>query len=329
MMQVNESLRSLSARLHRFYFGPVSIYPFVLCRILLGSIFFLAYTLFFPAVTAIWGPRGVTHFYLEQLARNYAVPVAPLAWTETHVWFVYALLLITAVTFAAGFMTRISGIVVVLCHIVFAESRFHTWGWSPTIIPFAVYLVLGNAGARFSVDAWLRRRRAPTAGETETITAWPLRLFQTHVLAIYMAASWHRIDDPGWLRGDVLFEVMTSEVWTRVTIDLLPYRAVLQLATWASLIVELLAPLALCWRRTRTGFVLLLAVLHIGLELFGRLGWWQPLMLTLLVVFWPDGAAERLIRRLERALSGSRTRCPPVPLREKEHTVTDVDEPRK
>jgi hypothetical protein len=297
-----------AAAIERLYFAPVSVHPIVLCRIFLGTILFSCYALYAPYIEAIWGPRGVTREYLEQLSSVFGVSVAPLTWAQDHVWAIYALLLVSAAAFAAGFMTRLSGLVMLVCHIFFAESRFHTWGWSPTIMPFIVYVVCGRAGARLSVDAWLRRRREPGRPDPETAPAWPLRLIQLHVLAIYAAAAWHRIDDPGWLRGDVLFEVLTSDVWSRLSIDLHALAGVLRLATWASWSVELLAPFALIWRRTRTTWVVLLTGLHVGLELGAELGWWQPLMVSLLVVFWPRGLARRVVERVERALPGGRCR---------------------
>lgn len=308
MRGVKARLGGAVAAVERLYFDPVSIHPLVLCRIFLGTILFSCYALYAPHIEAIWGPHGVTREYLEQLSRVFGISVGPLALAQDHVWALYALLLIAAAAFAVGFMTRLSGLVMLLCHVVFAESRFHTWGWSPTIMPFIVYVVCSRAGARLSVDAWRRRRRDPDSPEVETAPGWPLRLIQLHVLAIYGAAAWHRIDDPGWLRGDVLFEVLTSDVWSRVSFDLHGLINVLRVATWASWSVELLAPFALAWRRTRTTWVVLLTVLHVGLELGSELGWWQPLMVSLLVVFWPRGLASRLVQRIERALPGGRSR---------------------
>ncbi len=58
----------------------------------------------------------------------------------------------------------------------------------------------------------------------------------------------------------------------------------------------MLAPFLLWIPRTRLVVTLSLMTMHLGLELGASVGWWQPMMLMMLVVFLPPSWSERVLR---------------------------------
>jgi hypothetical protein len=169
-----------------------------------------------------------------------------------------------------------------------------TWGWTTVIGAFVLYIVLSGAGTSIGI----RRTRQPQPG-ARSCTAWPLRLCQIHICTIYLSAAWSRIGNADWISGEKLELALGIAELGRMSS--LPWDAIaplLRVGLWGSWGLELLAPIALWVPRTRRVWVLGLMGMHLLLELCITVGWWQFLMLSVLVVFLPDGWCERLTRRL-------------------------------
>jgi hypothetical protein len=121
-----------------------------------------------------------------------------------------------------------------------------------------VFLVLGNAGACWSVDAWRR-------GLTESAPVWPITLWKIQISIVYVFAAAAKVN-PGFLSGEVL-----AIYWpTEGTLSFLrPLREPMVLIpmAWMSVGVELFLALALWSRALRRLAVVLGIGLHLGMIL--------------------------------------------------------------
>lgn len=262
-----------------WWFAPRSVYPVVLLRIGLGLVLFFAYVLYYPFLDELWGPEG-----LFRWSRDLPEPT----WLMNNLRLVYAVLLASSLAFAIGLLSRVTGIVMMLCHAsIISVGAWHTWGWAPTIVPFIAYTCMAPCGARYSVDAWVRRRLGRPAS-SETTSGWPLRLLEFHSVCLYLAAAWHRLDDPAWIRGEAMFVAMHDSVFTRFpTTNFFSVKPLLWVGTWGAWLSELFAPIGLLIPRVRVWVALLLIGMHIGLELTSNIGWWQVTMCFVLMLFLP------------------------------------------
>jgi hypothetical protein len=213
----------------------------------------------------------------------YLPPVAPwLAWAIAAVTTASGLLT------AAGLFTRVSAALfaVALAYLALAD-RLESFTVSKLAPVLALALCLGPAGARWSVDAWRRKRMPPTETSAGTI-----RFFQLFLIVMYSGSGIAKLRGD-WLDKPALFSHLHDSYQTGVTCFLV--RTVpatgwmaLQLATVA---FEAGAPLwfALPW--TRRPALVAGLVMHalIGL-MFGPVIWFALLMSVLLVVAW--GPAE-------------------------------------
>lgn len=279
----------VALRVERFFFGPVSVHPLVLCRILLGVVVVAAYVGFGSEFRQLFGAGSLSRFVLQgrsdELAR-----IAPV---------MYAAVLVAAVAFTLGLLTSVSGVVVFAGHLYFkpALAAFAD-GWIQVIHAFVLYLSLSPCNRFYALDRAIARRWHLELSSAALAPAWPLRLIQFHIVAIYIGASYHRLDDPAWLHGQMVFSGITSAMFFRFpSLDLYPIKGALAVVTWVSWGLELAAPMLLWINRfrIRTITVVILLGMHAALELLTLTGYWQYMMIAVLVCFVPSGWASAIL----------------------------------
>lgn len=298
------------------FFSPAPQAAMVACRIGFGALLFVSYAAKLPWVQTLYGPRGMGG---HELASRFAEGAfgrdldAPFRWllyngSETLVWVLYAALLVAALGFALGVRTRTCGAVALVLHALFlARNQYAYYGWAWMAKPFLLYVILAPTGRWVSLEAWRRGRRAPDW----TGPGWPLRLLRLHVCTMYAVAGWNRLDDPVWRRGEAFFGALTDRRFARFDLDWWPFRAWLEPFSHVAFVAEPLAPFVLWVPGLGAAWAILLMALHLGLEIFANVGWWQWLMMTALLVFLPVGWVERPLRALDRR--GHRWLGPPEP----------------
>jgi hypothetical protein len=295
------------------FFAPRAIHALVFCRIGFGLILFVSYLTKWPHVQKLFGPDGVggastlARSPLGSITRELEIPVEWLSGVTSaeSIWVLYWILLVASLCFALGFRTRTAGVIALLLHSVFhARNAYAFFGWPVMMKPFMLYVLMAPVGRFGSLDAWLRRHREPLVPVRDWIApAWPLRLLQVHLCTMYAEAGWSRITDAGWFKGEMVFVALTDRRFGRFDFDWYPYLPLLRPASYVAFILEPLAPLMLWLRVIGPLWALALIALHLGLEIFANVGWWQFMMMTTLSVFLPTEWLSRGFEACGRAAS--------------------------
>jgi len=299
-----------AAALERWFLGRVPVHAMVLNRIILGGVLFLHAAFRIPEFGVLYGSSSAAwsapyrDFVRDMLAPQIPLPLLPvvslLAKLEPEprqllLLGLYAGLLVSSLAFALGLRSRSAGCVALVLHLLFhAIHPFADWSWARLVAPFTIYCILSRAGDYASLDARSRRRRGGAA-PSGWVPAWPMRLLQIHVAAMYFHAGFARIDDPGWLQGDVLYEALAQTLFSRFDLDLELWRPALALLSRAVFLLEPLAAVLLWVPWTRTLCALALLSMHGVLELLTNVGWWNYVMLGGLLAFLPPIWLARLL----------------------------------
>lgn len=156
-------------------------------------------------------------------------------------------------------------------------------------------------GARASIDAW--RAKTVYQGSPDTPHRWNSLanwgLFFVVALP-YLVPLLNR--DSVWWSGQATYYALTQEAYARPTAKLLaPYRDVLTLLTYVTILLEFCCPLLLLSRwgngRIRLGAVVTMIGFHVlGLNLFMRLGIFPYVSACSWLAFLPSVAWESLAR---------------------------------
>jgi hypothetical protein len=178
---------------------------------------------------------------------------------------------------------------------------------------FALYVVLSDAGAGYSVDAWLSRRGRAAASDPSNVndsvlgSPWAFRLLQLHVVCMYLVTGWPRLAHRGWLDGETLFHAVADVRYGRLLLDWYALEPLLRIASYAVLVLEPLATVLLLVPATRRWCALALIGMHLGIEATTDVGMWQFTMIAGLVAFLPDAWLTTWLDRgtaLRRRLRG-------------------------
>ena len=245
---------------------------------------------------------GSSGFHVPDVGRDdYRQPLYLPALPDGIAWTLALLTVVSGVAVAAGALTRVSSVVFALLLVYLAlADRLAAFTVSKLGAVLAVALALTPAGARASVDAWLRRSRDwsphPRPGE---VGGGNVRFFQMLVAVMYFASGLGKLRGDWLDRNDVIYTNLHDSYQTAVSY-LLASRVPAWGWTgfqWLVLALELGAPLWLTLGPTRLPAVVLLLGMHaiIGLG-FGPVIRFALLMASLLVACFAP------VRWLERAL---------------------------
>ena len=216
-------------------------------------------------------------------------------------WAVAVLMTVSGLALSAGLFTRLAaGIFSALLAYVALADRLEAFTVSKLGPMLALALCLSPSGARYGVDAWLRRRRHPETPVPTHVRGGVIRFFQIFLCAMYSGAGIAKLRGD-WLDKDVLWSHLHDNYQTWISWAM--SRAVpgwgWQVLQYLSLIFETAAPLWFALRWTRPYAVIYALGMHalIGL-MFGPVIWFAILMSTLLVAcYLPERWLLRLFGR--------------------------------
>jgi hypothetical protein len=233
--------------------------------------------------------------------------------------FYFALAIVPALTFALGAFHRASGILLTLGLINLA--RFNPYGDAiDTLYRIAVpILTVSRADARYSIDAWVRKKLGKTL--PVMVHAWPRHLMVLQLVWMYFSAAHGRGGSAWWPHGGfaAIGDVTGDPHFARFHPgSLASVYPLTQVATAISMVFEMSAPLMVLWTLFRTEgggsfgafsrrlhlrwvWLALGVSLHLGIALTMKLGMFPFGVLALYPLFIHPDEFLALFRVLARA----------------------------
>ena len=214
---VAELVDHIGTAWNRFWFTPSMPHTLCLVRVLAGALAVYYVASFGPDVVQFFGPGGIVPV---ETVRTWTGGVVtrfsyfdyiqePASLRAAH----YVGLVVVAM-FAVGFLTRVTSIAALVVLVSYLHrAPMLVSEAEPVLAMIVLYLCLGPAGACFSVDAWLRRRRASrVANETDepsisksTAATIATRLIQVHLAAIFVSSRLAVLSVQTWWGGDAVW----------------------------------------------------------------------------------------------------------------------------
>jgi len=300
-----------------FFADPVRPQPVALFRLLLGAAL-LADILFLTAPDLhLWlgddgmllpsaGDEWIVRQHRFDLLRHplgwpFLSKLLPQTWTRAWsdwgettaaVRLMFALWIGSVVLVTLGLFTRPALAAAWMLTLSFHHSMSWITNGADRLMGLGLFLLLfARAGEAWSLDALLRRRR--TGAPPRPIPAWPLRLMQVQVCALYFftALSKIAVDSPGggdWVTGEAAGWMLSDIVIARVPSESLPFPLwLLKLTTWGSLALELTFPLLMCFTFTRRWALIAGVLMHVGVFATVEVGSFSTAILCWYVLLTP------------------------------------------
>jgi hypothetical protein len=246
-----------------------------------------------------FGPDGALPWSIvdpQSPARWSLVAIAP----ESDRWLqaLVGAALLGAAAMTVGFYPRVGAFVVWAVMASFRVRNPHIQNGGDRLFLILVLLsMFAPLGHRWSVDAWLRARRALPPPALPGV--WALRLVQLQIAWVYAVTGCMKLGNASWRRGTVMRDVLESPVYASFPISI-DSDVIVALLTFGTLVFELGFPLAVWWRRVRLPVLAAGLALHAGIEIALAIPMFGAVMMTSYLAFLRDDEVRALVERIAR-----------------------------
>jgi hypothetical protein len=184
-----------------------------------------------------------------------------------------------------GLLTRLSAAVAWALSISFMHLNGYIYNAGDEIRGIILfYLMIAPSGAAWSVDAWLRRRRAGAV----LIYPWALRLLFLQFVLIYFLNGLYKVVHEDWRSGNTLYYALADLTLARFSYAQFPVPyGMTRVMTWSVLAWELGFPLWVALPWTRKPALFMGVLFHLGIFCTMELGSFVPYILTLYLPLLP------------------------------------------
>jgi hypothetical protein len=271
--------RGTVAGWNRFWFKPTDPATLGVVRIFAGAMLFYTHLVWSFDLNGFFGQHGwLTPETIAKQPGSSAFQWSYFYWIHSPavLWTVHIAALVVFALLTIGLFSRTMSVLAFIATVSYANrASLAQFGLDDTNCMLAMYLMVGPCGAAFSVDRWLKRRRAggqlpiePSIGANIAI-----RLQQVHLCVIYFFSGVGKAQGPLWWNGDaILMATANLEYQSLSATWLIHYRGVASLLTHLTVFWEL-TYCALVWPRLTRPIVIAIGIgMHLGIGLF--LGMW-------------------------------------------------------
>lgn len=294
-------MRALARTWNRFWFAPVPTSTVALFRIALGIATFAWAVALGPNLSTFFGPGG-----LEPMPVDVTWGVLGRA-NETWVLVaMYVVLLASAAAVTVGLFTRAASVTMFVAVFSFVErspSIFNSGDGLLRILTFL--LVFMPAGAMWSLDARRSRRRGTPAVVVRPV--WALRLVQIQVSVLYASAVWTKVRGGGWTDGTAMSYVWRMGDITRFALPdaIVTSSTASSVVAYLTLAVELMLAVLIWVPSARPVVIGLGVLLHLGIDVTLRIGFFSILVTVSYVAFLAPTVALELVATSRRWVSAN------------------------
>lgn len=226
----------------------------------------------------------------------------PEAGRTLYVWMLIAAG-VAAVAMSIGLLTRIAtaysalfvGYNLFLSKTHFAHNRAF-------LLILLATVAIVPVGRRYSVDAWIHRRRHPEAPVEQRAPLWPVWLVRFEVVAVYCASAISKLVDPDWWGGLMLQRRAIDQrsvaidegapVWL---MDLLADGTFQWWFSKVAVLTEFVIALGFLNRRTRLLAIWVAIPFHVSIEIAARVQVFSWAALAALVIWVTPKARDRVL----------------------------------
>ncbi|HEY1558309.1 MAG TPA: HTTM domain-containing protein [Kofleriaceae bacterium] len=232
---------------------------------------------------------ATTGFRIPALSDDWRQPASWAGLPPWLAWSIAITLVLSGLATAAGAFTRASaGVFAALLAYVALADRMAAFTVSKIAPVIALAIALSPAGARWSVDAWRRRRKFPRAVVATHVSFGSVAFFQVFLPVFYLSSGLFKARG-AWLHHYypyVLFTHLHDSYQTPVSWFLANHMPAFGWTAlqWVTVAFEALAPLWFTLKWTRPfAFAWGLAMHAMIGMMFGPVAWFSLLMMSLLV----------------------------------------------
>ncbi len=268
-----------------FWFQAEGVERMTLFRRLAAMLMLSSYVVRSIDLELYFGESGVARMAVlpEIMDSKYKLSLLTLFPGDTAMWVINGIFLVALFLLVIGIWPRWASVVAAVIHISFLHRNPSAGYGVDTIVSF--YFLY------FALADW-------KPGTLWTSMAY--RLCQVQVCIIYAYAGVHKLKGTLWWKGEALWTALANWQLARWDFSWAAHVPILLIiATFATLLWEVYFPVLIWIKPIRPWMLFFGALFHLGIALALNIPIFAALMVFTYVLFFKEGTAARMNRRLE------------------------------
>jgi hypothetical protein len=240
------------------------------------------------------------------------------SWTDGRALIVgWAVLMLSAVAMTIGWHSKLASLVVFVLVLSFEFRTPYIFNSGDNLIRVEAFiLALSPCGAALSLD---QRRTAGKFWSAQTRGVWPIRLMQIQLTLIYIATFQVRMTGQKWPDGTAMSYALRLQDMLIISVPrwITTSALLMNVATWGTLLFELMIGILVWNRRCRPMVLIAGVVLHLIILITVAVGFFSPAMFVLYLAFVGADTIKQVPGKVKHVVSQRCTRlakiAPPPP----------------
>lgn len=271
----------------RFFNPKIDTLSLAYFRISLGAISFVLMIFLFSNWQKFYADNGVLSLNsIGQPQLFDSLSLFSFFGSDGGVYFVWILGLISALTFTIGLWTRGSNLVLfVILSSMINRNWVVTSGEECVLVMWLFPCLFLPLNQQIAMD---QKFQSSKQVSSNPVGLWPVRLMQIQFVMIYALSLPAKLSfDPAWLRGDFMYYLLNSPVFSRFPWPTLTYSPYIsELLTYSSLVFEFCVPFLIWFRKTRNIILVAIVIFHVLLAIFLKnVGFFSLTMISGTILF--------------------------------------------
>lgn len=299
----------------RFFFTPADPTPLGLLRLAVGLLLLWNMGVLALDLHGFLGGDG----WADPVVVRSPIYAGPYAWSfwffvpDGFLWTAWTACMVVLALWTVGLFSRVTAVLAWI--IVVSTVRrvpVMLFGFDQIISTWTLYLaVTGASGQAFSLDRWLADRATkgpkPRGGPAPTVSAnLALRLVQLHLCLIYGVAGLSKLMGPHWWDGSAIARLLGNSEFRPIDLSgLVQFEGLINLATHATLAIEIGYPIFVWLRGFRPWVIGLALAMHLGIALTMGLWEFSLAMIAGNLAFMSGPALRRWLTRRRGDIGGA------------------------
>ncbi len=291
-------------KLHRICFFEIDPFIIGVYRIYTGLFMLLMLAMLGPNWMAYYGPEGISPIPNKSISdyRPFE-PVLNFLTTGMGLWLYYAISLVACVTLTLGIYARTSmAWLWIMTFSITYRNPMLVNGEEQVLAILTFYSMFLPLNASFSyAQMFVEKRRGSILENDHKVKVWTLMPIQIHIMLMYLLSWPHKLTTGDtWKDGTAVYYAMMARNyprWPGMEIFAWNDAILSRITTYFTLVLELVAPLLVWFRRLRAPIVILCLILHValGVLLEGVLAY-NGATIAAFILFLPSRQTRELCR---------------------------------
>ena len=306
---------------NRFWFTPAAPQTLALIRIFAGAMLFYTHLVWSLDLEAFFGAHSwLTTDVLNILRFDNMLRLDSYAWSHftllarfdsvALLWAAHIGALAVFAMFTVGLFTRITAVLSCLLAISYVHRALGTtFGLDQINTLLVMYLMLAPCGACYSVDRWLKQRKAndklpdPPATISTNVAG---RLIQLHLCIIYMFSGMGKLLGDSWWNGTAIWQAFAKLEYQSVDMTwMADWPLTIAALTHLTIFWEVFY-CALVWPRLSRPIIIGLSVpMHLGIAVCMGMITFGLIMIVANMAFVSPQLSQAVVDRIFRRFFGT------------------------